>query len=114
VPQLILTLALVGIGWFLLIRPQQARLREQRALVAALEVGDRVVTAGGIHGTIVSVADETVLVEIAPDVRITLARPAITRRATIEDHGQAPAEEAGDVTETHDEAGRPPALGGAA
>lgn len=80
VPQLILTVLLVAIGWFLLIRPQQVRIREQRAMVETLEVGDRVVTAGGIHGVIRGLAAETVQVEVAAGVEVTVARPAIMRR----------------------------------
>lgn len=78
--QLLITVVLIAIGWFLLIRPQQVRIREQRAMVAALEVGDRVVTAGGIHGTVRAVADETVVVEVAAGVALTVARAAIVRR----------------------------------
>jgi preprotein translocase subunit YajC len=93
VPQLILTLLLIAVGWFLLIRPQQARIRTQRAMVEALRVGDRVVTAGGIHGTITALHDETVRVEVAPGVELTVARPAIMRqladgRAEGGDHGR--------------------------
>ncbi len=79
-PQLLVTFVLIGIGWFLLIRPQQKRMRAQRDLVAALQVGDRVITAGGIHGTITAVDDETVALEVAAGVVLTLARPAISRR----------------------------------
>ena len=80
VPQLLLTILLIAIGWFLLIRPQQARVRDQRAMVATLQEGDRVITAGGIHGRITGLATETVAVEVAPGVQLTLARAAIVRR----------------------------------
>ncbi|MCU1496440.1 MAG: yajC [Acidimicrobiales bacterium] len=79
-PQLLLTFVLIGIGWFLLIRPQQARLREQKALVASLAVGDSVITAGGIHGTLTAVDSETVRIDVAPGVELTLARAAVSRR----------------------------------
>ena len=79
-PQLILTVLLIAIGWFLLIRPQQARVREQRATVAALEAGDDVITAGGIHGRITDVQPETVRIEISSGVVVTLARAAVVRR----------------------------------
>ena len=106
-PALLLTLLLVGIGWFFLIRPQQQRLRDQRNLVQALKAGDRVITAGGIHGVLTDVADETVQIEVAPGVVITLARAAIARLATTEaetpddtDAGQDSVPEAiGDTTE---------------
>lgn len=79
-PALLLTLLFVGIGWYLIIRPQQQRVRQQQATIAALQVGDRVITAGGIYGTLVEVDDETVRIEVAPDTVLTLARPAIARR----------------------------------
>ena len=53
-------------------------------MVAALEVGDRVVTAGGIHATITAVAPETVRIEVAPGVELTLARAAVGRRIEAE------------------------------
>lgn len=79
-PQLLLTLLLIGIGWYFLIRPLRARQREQAALVAVLAVGDRVITAGGIHGVLTGVDEETVQIEVAPGIELTLARPAIARR----------------------------------
>ncbi len=79
-PTLLITFVFIGIGWFLLIRPQQERAKAQTAMVAALEVGDQVISAGGIHGTLVEVFDETVTLEVAPGSRLTLARPAIARR----------------------------------
>lgn len=76
---LLITAVFIGLGWFVLIRPQQQRAREQAAMVAALEPGDQVISAGGIHGTVTAVADETVALEIAPEVTITLARAAVAR-----------------------------------
>lgn len=77
---LLIAFVFIAIGWVALIRPQQERMREQREMVATLEAGDRVITAGGIHGELVSVAEETVEVEVAPGLVLTLARPAIARR----------------------------------
>ncbi|HEV7887096.1 MAG TPA: preprotein translocase subunit YajC [Acidimicrobiales bacterium] len=67
-------------GWLLVVRPQQQRLRAQRALVASLSVGDRVVTAGGIVGTIVSLDDQEAAIEAAPGIVMTFVRPAVSRR----------------------------------
>lgn len=77
---LILTFLFIGIGWFIIIRPQQERARAQRATVATLAVGDRVVSAGGIHGTVTEVTTDTIGLEVASGVVLTLARPAIARR----------------------------------
>lgn len=65
--------------YFLLIRPQQKRMKEHKALLAALRRGDRVVTGGGIIGTITKVMnDGEVMVEIAENVRVRVARETIS------------------------------------
>lgn len=64
--------------WFLLIRPQQKKMKQHRAMVSALKRGDKIVTSGGIIGEIVKVQSDTeVQVEIAEGVRIRVQRPAI-------------------------------------
>ena len=73
-------LILLPLFWLLLVRPQQQRVQRQRQLLSSLEVGDHVVTAGGLVGTIESIDDEHVKLEVAPGVVLTLVRPAIARR----------------------------------
>jgi preprotein translocase subunit YajC len=74
-------LLIVGF-YFLLIRPQRNRQRAQQALVASLEVGDDIMTTGGIFGTIIEIDDDegTVTVEIAPGTRIRMLRQGISQR----------------------------------
>lgn len=81
---LLLTFLFIGIGWFIIIRPQQERARTQRAMVATLAAGDRVITAGGIHGTVIDLSEDTVELEVAVGVVLTLARPAVARRLDTE------------------------------
>src|SRR5262245_11482625 len=64
--------------WFLLIRPQQKKAKEHRAMVLALKRGDRVVTNGGIYGQVTHVADDHLMVEIADGVKIKLDRGAVS------------------------------------
>lgn len=65
--------------YFLLIRPQQKKAKQHREMVAGLHRGDRIITGGGIIGTIAKVVDEgEVLVEIADNVRVRVARATIT------------------------------------
>lgn len=71
---------LVGVFYFLLIRPQQRRARAQRELVMSLEVGDEVVTIGGMFGTITAVDDESVTVEVAPGTSMRFVKSAIARK----------------------------------
>ena len=65
--------------YFLMIRPQQKRRREAQQMQSALSAGDQVVTIGGLHATVVTVADDVVTVEISPGVEVKFARPAIAR-----------------------------------
>lgn len=69
-----------GVFYFLLIRPQQQRQKEVRSMLAALKRGDRVVTGGGILGTVQRVREGSneVEVEIAPNLRVTVLRETIT------------------------------------
>ena len=77
---LVAFLPLIGIAlvfWLLVIRPQSRRQRELAAMQSALEVGDQVMLTSGIHGTLREMGDDTVSVEIAPGVVVTVARGAI-------------------------------------
>ncbi len=84
-----------GVFYFLLIRPQQKRVRAQQALVNAVEVGDEIMTTGGIFGTIAEMDDDegTVLVEIAPGTQIRMVKSGISRRLTVDDDEYEPEDE---------------------
>ena len=69
-----------GIMYFLLIRPQQKKLKEHKAMVEALRRGDQVLSQGGILGKVVKVNDDGILeVEIAEGVKVKMPRSAITQ-----------------------------------
>lgn len=72
---------IVGVFYMLIIRPQSRQKKEHAALMDSLVRGDRVVTAGGLYGTIVAVAEESVDLEITGSVVVTVARGAIARKA---------------------------------
>lgn len=99
---LLLPLVLMGgVFYFLLIRPQKSRQRQQQALMEALEVGDEVMTAGGIFGrvTAIDTEEDIVTVELAPGTQVRMLRRAIAQRL-VEDvdqdvDGDMPDEEAG-------------------
>ena len=69
---------LFGIFYFMLIRPQMKRAKEQRNLVAALAKGDEVLTNGGLLGRIAEIADQFVTLEIAPNVMVKMQKQAIS------------------------------------
>jgi len=79
---LILLAVLFGAMYFLMIRPQKRQRAAQQALLNSLEVGDDVMTAGGIFGTIVDIDedDDVITVEIAPGTRIRMVRAGVTRK----------------------------------
>lgn len=64
--------------YFLLIRPQQKKMKAHREMIGALKRGDKVLSAGGIIGTIVKVEDTELLVEIAKDVRVRMVRGTVS------------------------------------
>jgi preprotein translocase subunit YajC len=71
--------AIFVVFYFLLIRPQQKRAREQKELLNALEKGNEVVTAGGIVGRISKINEQYVTLEVAPSVEMTIQRSAIAQ-----------------------------------
>lgn len=76
---LLLIVLLFGVMYFMMIRPQQKRRREAQQMQSALGPGDQIVTIGGLHATVVDVADDVVTVEISPGVNVRFARPAIAK-----------------------------------
>jgi preprotein translocase subunit YajC len=78
--QFIPILLILGLMWFLLIRPQNQERAAHEALLASLAKDDEVVTQGGIFGKIVSVGTETVVLQIADRTRITLEKQFVARR----------------------------------
>ena len=62
------------IFYFLLIRPQQKKTKEHRAMLSALQKGDRIITSGGLYGRITGLDETTLTVEIADKVRVKIAR----------------------------------------
>lgn len=76
--QQVLFLGLLVLGLYLLaIRPQRARAKALARVRAAVEVGSRVITTAGIHATVITIEDDEVLLDIAPDVHVRFARLAI-------------------------------------
>ncbi|MBV8297418.1 MAG: preprotein translocase subunit YajC [Acidimicrobiia bacterium] len=78
-PLLVLVL-LFGVMYAAMIRPQQKRAREHQALMAAVEVGDEVMTTAGIFGRVTAVEGDVISIEISPGVVMRVARAAIGRR----------------------------------
>jgi preprotein translocase subunit YajC len=67
-----------AIFYFLLIRPQQKKAKQHKQMLSSVRKGDKVVSAGGLHGVITGIADDVVTVEIAPKVRVKISRGSIS------------------------------------
>jgi preprotein translocase subunit YajC len=89
-----------GVFYFLLLRPNRTRQRQQQSLLESLKVGDEVMTAGGIFGTLKDIdeEDDTVTVEIAPGTEVRMLRRGIAQRMVDE-----PEEEGGGDDGTEDQ-----------
>jgi preprotein translocase subunit YajC len=89
-----------GVFYFLLLRPNRTRQRQQQSLLESLKVGDEVMTAGGIFGTLKAIdeEDDTVTVEIAPGTEVRMLRRGIAQRLVDE-----PEEEGGGDDGTEDQ-----------
>ena len=68
-----------GIFYFMLIRPQQRKEKERKAMISELKTGERVMFSGGILGTVTNVKERTLVVKIADNVKIEVARGAVNR-----------------------------------
>ena len=74
---LIVPVIIMGIFLFIVILPMKRRQQKVQAFLAALKTGDKVITSGGIHGTVTKVEDHTLQLQIANNVRIDVSRNAI-------------------------------------
>jgi len=82
---LIMFALIIGIFYLMIIRPQQKRQKEREALLSQIKKGDKIITAGGIHGEVVGIDEKTVLVEIAEKIKIKVERNSIS---VVNKHGE--------------------------
>lgn len=71
-------IAIIAIFYFLIIRPQNKKQKETQKMLAALKKGDKIVTIGGIHGTIQSVKEQSVVVKVDENTKVEFSRSAIS------------------------------------
>ena len=76
---------IMGLLWLVLLRPQQKRAKIRREMLSRLEVGDEVLMSSGVYGRIASFDEQTVLVDIADNVRVKVTRDSIAERITYHD-----------------------------
>ena len=95
---LIFLVFLVIIFYFMLIRPQKRRVEQHRQLIQSVDVGDEVVTIGGLHGTVAQLGEDHVHLEVAPGTTLKFLKSAIARRVD-EDAGGSDPEDVGEEEE---------------
>ena len=76
---LVFLVLLIGIFYFMLIRPQKRRVQQHQRLVDSLDVGDEIVTIGGLHGVITTIGDDDLEIEAAPGVKLRFVKSAVAR-----------------------------------
>ena len=103
-PIIFIIILAFGVIYLLFVRPQKKRQMQQQQMVNELRVGDEVLTAGGIYGTISEVDEDEVTVQIAPETEVRVARRAIAGVTREEDEEAAKDEE---TTDSEDETAEP-------
>jgi len=82
---MLLPLLLIPVLYFVMIRPQQKRQKQWQSMLSSVKPGDKVTTAGGIRGTILSIKDDVMIVKVAPDgIKMEIAKSAIASVTTQE------------------------------
>ena len=87
VSTLIMFSLIILIFYFMILRPQQKRQKERQKLLEGVKKGDKVVTVGGMHGTVVGLEEKTALVQVADNLKLKFEKSAIstiTREADAE------------------------------
>lgn len=74
---LIMFAAIFAIFYFMIIRPQQKRQKERDKMLGAIQKGDKVITSGGLHGTVAGIEDNIVLLQVADNVKMKFDKSAI-------------------------------------
>ncbi len=69
--------AIFAIFYFMIIRPQQKRQKEREKMLNAIKKGDKIITSGGMHGTVVGIDEKTVLLDVGNNIKIKFERTAI-------------------------------------
>lgn len=83
---MLLPLLLIPVLYLVMIRPQQKRQKQWQTMLGSIKTGDRVTTAGGIRGIILSIKDDSIIVRVAPDnLKLEIAKNAIASVTTQED-----------------------------
>jgi len=81
--------AIFAIFYFLLIRPQQKQKKDREAMLSAVKKGDRIVTTGGLHGTVTGLSEQTVTLRVSDQVKLEFDRSAVGRIVEVQSQKDA-------------------------
>ena len=97
--QLVFLALLIAVFYFLLIRPQKKRVEQHQQLIGSVDVGDEIVTIGGLYGKVTAMGDDDFELEPSPGTRLRFVKSAIARRITedLETDDEETAEEIGET-----------------
>lgn len=79
---LVLMALIFAVFYFIVLMPARKQQKKKEAMIAALKKGDRIVTAGGIHGTVAAVEDTVVLLRVAENVKLRVSKSAVAGMIT--------------------------------
>lgn len=80
---------IILVFYFLILRPQQKKAKDREKLLSGVQKGDKVITSGGIHGTVEGIEDNTILVKIADNVKVKMEKGSITTIVGLTDQVKA-------------------------
>ncbi|RRD07218.1 preprotein translocase subunit YajC [Arachnia propionica] len=108
---LLMIVAFGGLMYFMMVRPQQRKMREHQAVIDALQPGARVLVQSGLYGTLTHVGDKQVIIEFAPGLEVTCLKAAILREVAEDEEefefddetGPVPTVESTEVSELTEE-----------
>lgn len=84
---LVMMVLIIAVMYFLIFRPQAKKQKQQRMMLEQLKKGDKIITAGGIYGTIAGVKEHTIIVKIADNVKVELNRSSVSKKLGSDDKG---------------------------
>ena len=75
---LVMFALIIGIFYFMILRPQQKKQKEREKMLEAVKKGDKVVTTGGLHGSVAGIDEKTILLQVAENVKMKFDRSAVS------------------------------------
>ncbi|MCC5953083.1 MAG: preprotein translocase subunit YajC [Acidimicrobiia bacterium] len=101
--EILFLVAIVGVMYAVVIRPQRQQMLAHRRLIESLAVGDEIITSGGVHGQVVDLDETTMVVEVAEDVQLRMERTSVAERPVVAEVVADEFTDDGELTEGDDD-----------